>query len=322
MTFAGFLRRIWPGLPASILLSGVAGCFLFTHPGPSADEIAEVRPGDGRYYHLRDDDGYSGMRIFLPKTRGSRPCPAVVIFPGGAYGVLALESEGEEIAEFLNRYGVAGVVVKYPLGSLFGHFRRHPAMLDAATRAVRLTRFHAPKLGIDPNRVGVAGFSAGGHLAGLTATSSGAGDPNAADLADRVSGRPNFAILCYPVVSMSAPCTHKLSRSNLLGGDPDAGIMRELSLEHRVGSDCPPVFLWLTAEDATVDPENGRLLAEALRVRNVPNRVRIYPHGPHGMGLLSDRDAAKYPEAARWPVEMLEFMREYGFLDHSGALSR
>ena len=322
MTFAGLLRRMRPGLLASILLSGVSGCFLFTYPGPSASEIAEAGPGDARYYHLRDDDGYSGMRIFLPKTRGTRPVPAVVIFPGGAYGVLALGGEGEEVAEYLNRYGVAGIVVKYPLGSIFGHFRRHPASFDAAVRAVRLIRFHASKLGIDPNRIGVAGFSAGGHLAGLVATAPGAGDPKAADLADRVSGRPDFAILCYPVVSMCALCTHKLSRSNLLGSGPDEAAMRELSVERRVNAGCPPVFLWLTSEDTTVDPENGRLLAAALRAQGVPHTVRIYPGGPHGMGLLSAKDAEKFPAAAQWPVEMLEFMREYGFLDYSGALSR
>ena len=322
MTSAGLFRRLWLVLSASALLSGGSGCFLFTYPGPSADEIAMAHPVDPRYYHLRDDDRFCGMRFFLPGLMSTRPRPAVVIFPGGSYGVLALEREGEEIAAFLNRYGVAGIVVKYPLGSLLGHFRRHPDMLEAALRAVRLTRFYAPQLGIDPKRIGVAGFSAGGHLAGLVATSSGAGDPGASDPADRVSGRPDFAVLCYPVVSMIAPCTHKLSRSNLLGSAPDDATMRELSVERRIDADCPPVFLWLFSEDSTVDPENGRLLAAALRDKGVPHRVRIYPGGSHGMGLLSEREAAIFPEAAQWPVEMLTFMREYGFLDYSGELSR
>ena len=296
---------------ASVFLSG---CFLFVQPDRSQLRIAESRPGDAALYRLHDDDSYSCFRIFLPEKPAYKPYPAVVIFPGGAYGVLAWEKEGLAYAEFLNRQGIAGIVVKYPLGSLFGHFARHPAMVDAAQRVIRLIRFNAEKLQIDPNRIGVMGSSAGGHLAGLCAVWDNAGKSDSDDPVERVSARPDFAILCYPVVSMSAPCTHQLSRKNLTGSDAPKELLDKLSLEKQVTKAFPPVFLWLTLEDRTVDPENSRLLEAALKKNGVFYRVFYYPHGPHGMGLLNDSERKKYPDAARWSVEMIGFLQDAGII--------
>ena len=305
-------------MPRLIVGGGVmfllSGCFLAVSPERPSGDISGVRPGDARYYQLSDDDNFSCLRIHLPPDSVPRPVPAAVIFPGGAYGVLAIDKEGNDYARFLNRHGIAGIVVKYPLGSLFGHFRRHPDMLNAARRAVRLTRHYAPQLGIDPRKIGVMGSSAGGHLAGLVIVCDNRPDPRAADPVERRSARPDFAVLCYPVVTMEGDRAHKLSRSNLIGDAPSSELQRDLSLEQRIPDDCPPVFLWTTGEDRTVDPENSRMLELALLRKHIPHRFILYAHGPHGMGLLSPSEAEKYPETAKWSLEMIKFLREQGIL--------
>lgn len=313
---SGFFPRLLPVLIAGggvmFLLSG---CFLFVSPDRPARAIPHAVPNDPGYYELSEEDSFSCMRIHLPDEVWKKPFPAVVIFPGGAYGVLAMDKEGHDYASFLNRHGIAGIVVKYPLGSIFGNFRRHPAMLNAARRAIRLTRYYALQLGIDPHRIGVMGSSAGGHLAGLAAVLDNASDPESPDPVEHVSARPDFAILCYPVVTMTAPCAHSASRSNLLGLAPDDELLNHLSLEKNVTPGCPPIFLWQTLEDQTVDPRNSRMLAEALKRNQVPHRARFYPHGPHGLGLPSPEDALKFPDTAKWPEEMLAFLGEIGVLN-------
>lgn len=307
-------HRIFSVAAIIVLSFSVSGCFLFIWPEKSSLRIEESQSDKSAHYRLSEDDSYSCMRIYLPEHPRQTPCPAVVIFPGGAYGVLAWEKEGKDYAEFLNRHGIAGIVVKYPLGSLFGHFARHPAMLNAAQRAIRLIRYHAKKLNIDPRKIGVMGSSAGGHLAGLCAVWECSGKADSSDPVERVSARPDFAVLCYPVVSMTAPCTHQLSRKNLAGSDASPELLDRLSLEKRVTKNFPPVFLWLTLEDRTVDPENSRLLEAAFKRNQVFYRAFYYPHGPHGMGLLSESERKKYPDAACWPTEMIRFFRSAGIL--------
>ena len=291
----------------------LTGCFLFVSPELPPEKLAESSAGDSRYYRLFGDDDFSCMRLHLPAEKLPHPVPAVVIFPGGAYGVLAIDKEGNEVAEFFNRRGIAAAVVKYPLGSCFGNYRRHPAMIAAARRALRLLRYHAPKLGIDPGRIGAAGFSAGGHLAGLTAWLPGwDGDPDAADPVERVSARPDFLILSYPVVTLEGDRAHRTSRENLIGTSPEPGLAADLSLQNLVTAGSPPVFLWTTLEDRTVDPENSRMLAAALEREKIPSRVFFYPRGPHGMGLLTPSERAEYPDAAKWSEELLGFLAERG----------
>ena len=154
------------------------------------------------------------------------------------------------------------------------------------------------------------GSSAGGHLAGLTMISDPNGNGASPDPVERVSARPDFVILCYPVVTMDGKYAHWRSRENLLGSSPPQELCDGLSLEKRISSDCPPVFMWLTLEDETVDPENGRMLLAALEQKKIFHRAYFYPHGPHGMGLLNESQAARYPEAAGWSGEMLKFLNE------------
>ena len=307
------LPYLIPGFGAICLLSG---CFLVVSPERPPEEIPQAgRGGESYYYQLSKDDDFSCLRVHLPADAAKKPVPAAVIFPGGAYGVLALDKEGNDYARFLTSHGIAGIVVKYPLGSLFGNFRRHPDMLNAAQRAIRLTRFHAKELGIDPDKIGVMGSSAGGHLAGLCIVCGNGADPGNPDPVERCSARPDFAILCYPVVTMQGKAAHERSRSNLIGDAPAPELSKRLSLEENIPDNCPPVFLWTTGEDSTVDPENTRMLERALRRKKVPCRVLLFEHGPHGMGLLTPPQAEKYPETARWPREMIKFLREQGILD-------
>lgn len=311
-------RKIFSLILCSAALLLLSGCFLFVLPDEPSSEIANAvkyQPGE-KTYHLYDDDWFCALQIFLP-AETERPFPAAIIFPGGAYGVLDFHVEGTEYAKFLARNGMAGIVVKYPLGSIFGHFRRHPAMQQAAQRAMRLIRTHAKALNIDPGKVGTIGSSAGGHLAALTALGSTDGKKDAADPVERHSAKPDFVVMCYPVVSMGE-VTHRTSRSNLLGSAPTQEQKDALSLEKQIKPGFPPTFLWLTLEDRCVDPENGKLMDAALKKHGIPHKTLIFQHGPHGMGLLNEKQKQLYPETATWSGELLKFLREQQILPHDG----
>ena len=205
---------------------------------------------------------------------------AIVICPGGGYGGLA-PHEGRDYARFLNESGIAGFVLKYRLGS--GGYR-HPVMLQDAARAVRLVRARAGEWKLDSHRIGIMGSSAGGHLASTLLTHFDAGKPEAADLVERQSSRPDLGILCYAVITMGQ-FTHQGSKANLLGKDPAPELVRELSNELQVTKDTPPCFVWHTYEDNAVPVENSLQFAEALRRAGVPFDLHIYQKGPHGLGL-------------------------------------
>lgn len=225
----------------------------------------------------------------------------MVICPGGGYGHLA-DHEGSHYARWLNNHGIAGFVLKYRLGSA-GY--RHPAMLQDAARAIRIVRARSKEWNLDPNRVGIIGSSAGGHLASTTMTHWDRGNPDAKETIDQQSSRPDLAILCYPVITLTDPFTHKGSRANLVGTNPPPELVQELSAELQIKSDSPPCFIWSTADDRTVPVENSLQLALALRRERVPFDLHIYEHGPHGLGLGNrDFDETSFhpwtAECARW----------------------
>lgn len=222
---------------------------------------------------------------------------AVVICPGGGYGGLA-GHEGKDYALWLNEMGISGFVLKYRLGS---HGYRHPIMLQDAARAVRLVRARSAAWGVDPQRVGIMGSSAGGHLASTLLTHFDAGRPEAADAVDRASSRPDLGILCYPVITMGR-YTHEGSRRNLLGPDPSTELVQLLSNELQVSPQTPPCFLWHTYEDAAVKVENVLDFAAALRVAGVPFDLHIYQKGRHGLGLANGHPWTK--DCAFWLKEM------------------
>ncbi len=239
-----------------------------------------------------------------PKKRAART--AIVVCPGGGYGNLALGHEGREIAEWLNDLGVVAAVLEYRhRGKRYGH----PSPMLDAQRALRWVRSHAAELGVETNRVGMLGFSAGGHLASTVGTHFDAGNSDAADPVDRVSCRPDFLILGYPVISFTAPYTHAGSRRNLLGDDPPDELLRKFSNELQVTPETPPTFLMHTSEDQAVPPENSVAFYLALRQAGVPAELHIYERGRHGVGL-----AREVPGANQWPAACAAWLKSQGLL--------
>ena len=222
--------------------------------------------------------------------------------PGGGYGGRA-DHEGEPIARMLNEHGIAGFVCHYRVAPY-----RHPVPLMDASRAIRWVRRHADEYNVNPKRVGVLGFSAGGHLASTVATHYDAGEARAADPVEREGSRPDAAVLCYPVISFEPPFRHVGSMNNLLGADPPDGLRLSLSNELQVTEDTPPTFLWHTAEDAGVPVENSLLFASALSAKGVPFELHVYPHGAHGLGLAPDD-----PHVATWARLCGEWLKGLGF---------
>ena len=242
--------------------------------------------------------------ISLFRPSGASSGAAFVVCPGGGYTRLA-DHEGHDVAVWLNGIGVTAVVLKYRLGPRY----RHPAPLQDVARAIRTVRARAKEWNVDPGRIGVIGFSAGGHLASTVATQFDAGNPAAADAVDRVSSRPNLAVLAYPVISMEARIAHAGSRNNLLGPNPSAELVQALSSERRVTTQTPPTFLFHTADDAVVLVENSLQFAAALRGAKVPYQLHVFETGRHGVGLAPDN-----PVLSAWPRLLESWLRARGFV--------
>jgi acetyl esterase/lipase len=235
---------------------------------------------------------------------------AVVICPGGGYGALAMDHEGRQIAEWFNKRGVSAFILKYRLGR---NGYRHPAMLNDAQRAIRTVRARAGEWKIDPERIGIMGFSAGGHLASTAGTHFDHGRPDHADPIERASSRPTFMILGYPVVALNAPWTHRGSRENLLGKDPDPKLVDYLSNETQVTPMTPPTFLVHTDADQSVPPENSVMFYLALRKAGVPAEMHIYQRGRHGLGMLEKED----PIFATWGDRLNDWLMIQGVIPGS-----
>jgi len=250
------------------------------------------------------DEDTPTLTVYLPRNTPVG-MTAVIIFPGGGYRNLAMNHEGRQVANYLNAAGVAAFVVKYRLGPRY----HHPIELGDAQRAIRTVRSHAGEWHIDPARVGVMGFSAGGHLAATVSTHFASGLLAAADSVDRASSRPDFAILAYPVISMTEPWTHQGSKANLLGENPPADLARSLSADVAVTPQTPPTFLFQTNADTTVPAENAVSYYLALRKAGVPAEMHIFQNGPHGLGLALDD-----PALGQWPNLLLNWLRTRGLV--------
>jgi len=245
------------------------------------------------------------LRIYLP-PQGKAAGTAVVVCPGGGYGHLALDHEGRQIAEWLNALGVAAFVLRYRLGPKY----HHPIELGDAQRALRYVRSKAAEFRVAPDRIGIWGFSAGGHLASTAGTHFDEGDPGAADPIDRASSRPDFMILAYPVISSLPEYAHKGSFVNLLGSNPDPKLLESLSNERQVTPRTPPTFLFHTNADKGVPAENSAMFYLALRRAGVPAEIHIYERGNHGVGL-----AQKDPVLSTWPARLADWMKVRGLLE-------
>ena len=237
---------------------------------------------------------------YFPKEKATGS--AVIVCPGGGYQHLA-DHEGKPVAEWLNSIGVTAFVLKYRIGPKY----HHPAPLLDAARAVRLVRSRAAEWKIDPKRIGVLGFSAGGHVASTIGTHFDSGKPDATDPIDRLSSRPDLLVLIYPVITMGE-FTHAGSKKQLLGENPTSDMVKLLSNEEQVTRDTPPTFLIHTANDSAVPVENSLRFAEALRRVGVPFELHIYERGPHGFGLGGDN-----PILSTWPARCADWLHLQGF---------
>ncbi len=277
-------------------------------PSPAA-EVFEQKAGDpiARVMHVQTPD----VRVFLP-PRNKATRTAIVIFPGGGYSILAIDHEGWQVARWLNDIGVAAIVVKYRVSSTETARYRFPVPLLDARQAMRVVRKNAGLWNIDPMRVGVMGFSAGGHLASTLLTVRQ--DTLPGDDPDRLpsmSITPNFGVLVYPVINLQEPWGHRGSGDNLLGRDATPEQRRRYSSDLRVTDSTPPTFLVATQDDDVVPVQNSIAFYQAMTAHKVPGELHVWDKGGHGFGMLPDRP----PVAREWLPALANWMRGWGLLE-------
>lgn len=243
------------------------------------------------------------IAVFLPSKKNATG-EAVVICPGGGYGILAYDWEGSDIARWLNSRGIAAFVLKYRLPGSKSNVVPHKSPLLDAQRAMRMVRSNAVAWNIDPDKIGIMGFSAGGHLASTLSTHYDAGDSSNADPVEQVSCKPDFSILVYPVISFTEEFQHSGSRINLLGEDADEELVKYYSNELQVTEDTPPAILIHSDDDGAVPVENSIAYYTALRANKVSSELHIYPYGGHGYSL-----AIGQGHLATWPDRVIQWIR-------------
>lgn len=243
------------------------------------------------------------IAIFLPSKKNATG-EAVVICPGGGYGILAYDWEGSDIARWLSSQGIAAFVLKYRLPGSKSNITPYKSPLLDAQRALRLVRFHSAKWNIDPAKIGIMGFSAGGHLASTLSTHYDGGDSTSTDLVDQVSCRPDFSVLVYPVISFNDEITHAGSKANLLGENPDPELVTLFSNELQVTPDTPPAILIHSEDDQAVPVENSLAYFRALRANEITSELHVYPYGGHGYSL-----AIGNGHLSTWPDRVIEWIR-------------
>ena len=293
---------------ATACLLAMIAAFLSASPTRAADEAKPERLGlwkghapigDGKF-----EDGEAWITVHRPARANGT---AAVICPGGGYGGLVTGAEGHGIAEWLCRHGITGVVLEYRLPA----GRSFVPLLDAQ-HAIRTVRGHAKDWQIDPKRVGIIGFSAGGHLASTAATHFDDGDIEASDPIKSQSCRPNFAILVYPVVTMGEK-THQGSKKNLLGSAPDAKLVELFSNEKQVTDKTPPMFLAHPLDDNVVPADNSKALYEALQAHKIPSQYLELPSGGHGL------NGYKGPMWDAWQQKSLAWLAEQKLISETPA---
>jgi acetyl esterase/lipase len=273
---------IWPG--------GVPG--VLPGAGPEVEE-------DARVSNVHNPT----LAVFLA-PEGKRNGTAVIVCPGGAYRRLAIDKEGTTVAQWLNSLGVSAFVLKYRLKE-YGH----PAPLRDVLRAIRLVRSQGGKWAIAPDRIGVIGFSAGGHLASSAATLYDAPEGKTGAELDNVSARPDFAVLVYPVITMVGATAHSGSRESLIGANPAPELAAHLSTDQQVSRQTPPTFLVHGGTDQSVAPENSVAFYSALRREGVAAELHVYQEGAHGVGLEPN-----HGPISDWPKRCAEWLALRGLL--------
>ena len=295
---------------AALLLVGVLSCPgqnqilpLWEGDPPNYKETGEVTIWDTsdivRVRLVQKPD----MAVFLPSKKNATG-EAVVVCPGGGYQILAYDWEGSDIARWLNSHGIAAFVLKYRLPGSKSNIVPHQSPLMDAQRAMRMVRAHAAQWNIDPAKIGIMGFSAGGHLASTLSTHYDGGDLSSADPIEQQSCRPDFSILVYPVISFTGEFSHSGSRRSLLGEDADPELVRYYSNELQVNEETPPAILIHSDDDTGVPVENSIAYYEALRANQVTSELHIYPYGGHGYSL-----AIGQGHLSTWPDRVIEWIK-------------
>jgi len=246
------------------------------------------------------------LAVYLPAANPTHT--GVVVCPGGAYMHLAMQKEGTDVAAWFNSRGVAAFVLTYRLAPRYSY----PVPIDDGMRAMRYVRAHAADYGLDADHIGMMGFSAGGHLTATVSTHFDAGTPNAADPINSFSDRPDFSILCYPVISMRDVLTHPGSRHALLGDSADPKLIDFLSAELQVTSTTPPTFIYYTVTDELVPVQGSVEYFNALLRAHVPVEMHLFQAGPHGTGMGTAYPA--FPELKEWPTLLENWMRYNGWM--------
>lgn len=260
-------------------------------PGAKPQAVENEKHNDGRLTDIAMPQ-YSVSFPDKDKANGA----AVVVLPGGGYTMLAADHEGEQFAKWLNERGIVSIVVKYRVSGNDAYGYGFPVPFLDARRAIRTVRAKAGEWGVDPNRVGVLGFSAGGHLASLCVTRFADRFPEEGkDAIDQQDCRPNFGVLAYPVISMAGEIGHGGSRRRLLGGEPSEEAVARYSTDQQVSKDTPPVFLVSTSDDG-VDCRNSLDFAAACKAKGVPVTLHLFEKGGHGYGLHGKGDLAMWPK--------------------------
>ena len=301
--------------PAAVIQLVLTCCLIFALANPISAESPKPVPeplwASGAPGVTAKADGDT-PQLMITRVQSDKPTAGVVILPGGGYGGHAIGHEGYDLANWFSEMGVTSAICTYRLrgkgneGKGYGH----PAPMIDAQRAIQTLRARAKELNLDPNRIGVIGFSAGGHLCSTVSTKFAPAKPDSDDPIARVSSRPDFSILCYPVIGLGKPYTHKGSQRNLLGTDASAELVASLSNEDQVSDKTPPTFLFHTEEDKVVPVENSLQYYAACKKHGVEAEMHIFPKGRHGVGLAKDLDGAN-----QWPDLCKAWMDRMGMLN-------
>lgn len=284
-------QNLWPeGIPGFKLNTGYS-------------EKATISEGISTRFEKVTDPA---LFVYLP-SREKASGTAVLICPGGGYGALAFGHEGHAIAKWLNENGVAGIILKYRLPSDMIMKDKSIGPLQDVQEALRVIRRNSAGWGIDPAKIGVIGFSAGGHLASTLSTHY---DEIVYEVKDDVSARPDFSLLIYPVITFDSSFTHAGSRRNLIGDDPPDAAVKHFSNELQVNENTPPAFLVHSGDDKSVPVRNSIVYYQALQKHNIPSELHIFQRGGHGYGLAEGRETQ-----SAWPDLCLSWMKSAGFLN-------
>lgn len=273
---------------------------------PNYQEIGEVErlksKSSTEHYKIVTKPDIS---VFLP-SKNNRTGQAVLVIPGGGYQAIVHIWEGEDIAKWLNSYGIVAIVLKYRLPNAKSNIIGHKSPLLDASRAMKIIRENSEKWSIDKNNIGVMGFSAGGHLASTLGTHFDENENQLSDRIDSISSRPDFMVLMYPVITMDERFTHMGSRNNLLGDNPSTELVDYYSNEKQISVETPTTLIFHTSDDAVVSVENSTAFYKALKDKNIDSEMHIFQHGKHGFALANGKG---YLEL--WKNICIEWLRNY-----------